>query len=86
MLDKHAQTFHDKLTHKKKSPVNFHNAPATAFATEGSMNVFEISEVCHNSSASKSPTCGRYEDLYLLCGKFAENFEFKGCSTSDIAS
>jgi hypothetical protein len=39
-MDKYAQTFHDMLTHTKRSPVNFHNAQATE---DGSMKVFEIS-------------------------------------------
>ena len=31
-MDKHAKTFQDMLTYTKRSPVNFHNAPATANA------------------------------------------------------
>lgn len=74
------------LTNKKKSPVNFRYAPATIFSKGGSMNVFEISRTHPNSSANKFLTCGRYEDLYLLCRKIDENFEFVCCSTSDTAS
>lgn len=48
-MDRHAQTFHDMLTHTKKSQVNFHNASATEFSKNVSMKVFEISGILPNS-------------------------------------
>jgi hypothetical protein len=44
-----AQPFHDMPKHKMTSPVNFHNAPATAFSKDGPMKGFEISDACPKS-------------------------------------
>jgi hypothetical protein len=44
-MNKHAQNFHDMLTHTKRSPVNFHNAPAI-ITEDVAMKVFEISGTC----------------------------------------